>query len=219
MLILSAALMYFAYHPAIGLVGRVLLLFSTLAHEMGHGLTAILVGGEFETLKIQWDASGVTHTRFPHGRIPAALISGGGLVGPSIAAAFLFWTARGSEKRQRWVTYLLSAFLMVAGLLTARSIWALVFTVGLSPLLWLAAAKLSKTKLESLLVFIGVQLGISVFTRSDYLFTESAGPGRPSDVAQMAESLFLPFWFWGILCGGISLLVLAGGFWCYTKED
>ena len=61
------------------------------------------------------------------------------------------------------------------------------------------------------LVFLAVQLALSVFSRSDYLFTSVARTGAgpmPSDVAQMASALFLPFWFWGAACGALSLAVL-----------
>jgi hypothetical protein len=38
----------------------------------------------------------------------------------------------------------------------------------------------------------------------------SAGPAR-SDVSVMASALFLPYWFWGFLCGALSLLLLGAG--------
>ena len=63
-------------------------------------------------------------------------------------------------------------------------------------------------------VFIAVQLALSVFSRGDYLFTQWAetGSGRmPSDVQQMSEALFLPYWFWGAACGLISVVVLLVG--------
>ena len=100
----------------------------------------------------------------------------------------------------------------------ARSVWALIFTVGLGALLLFLAGKWNRTKLESLMVFIGVQLGLSVFTRADYLFTQQAGPGSPSDVANMASALFLPYWFWGIVCGLFSVAVLLWGCRCYIKD-
>ena len=64
------------------------------------------------------------------------------------------------------------------------------------------------------MVFLAVQLALSVYSRGDYLFTRaavsSAGIG-PSDVAVMAAALFLPYWFWGALCGALSLLLLYAG--------
>ena len=40
-------------------IGRPLLYLSTLVHELGHGMTAILVGGDFHRLEMWSDGSGV----------------------------------------------------------------------------------------------------------------------------------------------------------------
>jgi hypothetical protein len=219
MVLVSFALIMASDVPGIMLLGRVLLLFSTLFHELGHGLTAIIVGGRFETVTIAWDASGVTHSLVPDSRWRAAMVAAGGLIGPSLAAAGLFWSARGSDRRLRIATLLLGLALCLIGLFMARSVWALIFTLGLGPVLAWASQKWARPALEASTVFIAVQLGLSVFTRSDYLFTKWAGPGLPSDVANMASQLFLPYWFWGILCGGISLMVLYWGLRCYTRDS
>ena len=42
------------------------------------------------------------------------------------------------------------------------------------------------------------------------LNAQSTGVG-PSDVAQMTEALWLPYWFWGFVCGAISVAVLMTG--------
>lgn len=215
---ISFALMMAADIPVVMLLGRVLILFSTLFHELGHGLTAILVGGHFDKVTIAWDASGETLSRFPSSAWRAALIAAGGLLGPSIAAAGLFWAARGSDRRLKTTTIGLGLALCLVGLLAARSFWALLFTLGLGPALLLAAKRCHRKTLEAAIVFIAVQLGISVFTRVDYLFTQSAGEGRLSDVQQIAQQLWLPYWFWGILCGTLSLVVLYWGFRCYTRK-
>ena len=217
--LISFALMYFSYLPVIGLLGRVLILFSTLFHELGHGLTAMLVGGDFHRLEINWNASGVTTWSGSVGRLARGMVAAGGLVGPACAAAVLFWVAKGSDRRFLTGTRLFGAGLVVVGLLTARSIWALAFTLGLGLLLLAMSAKVPRKALETFVVFIGVQLGLSVFTRADYLFTRWAGENRPSDVANMADALFLPFWFWGALCGLFSLLVLFWGSRCYIEEE
>ena len=69
---------------------------------------------------------------------------------------------------------------------------------------------------QAVLAFMAVQLSLSVFSRGDYLFTETAGTG-PSDVAQMAAALFLPYWFWGVVCGTISVLVLLSGIRTFSR--
>jgi hypothetical protein len=215
----SLLLMYFSYLPAIGLLGRVLILFSTLFHELGHGLMAMLVGGDFKQLVINWDGSGVTSWHGGDGRLVRGLVAAGGLIGPSIASALLFWSAKSTDTKFLLATRLFALALLVIGVLTARSVWALVFTVGLGAVLLVMSGKVSRKVLESFVVFIGVQLGLSVFTRADYLFTRTAGGvNLPSDVAQMSEALFLPFWFWGAVCGLFSVVVLFWGCRCYIEE-
>lgn len=86
--------------------------------------------------------------------------------------------------------------------------WLLVGALGVGSVL--LAVKSSPNVAQVVLAFMAVQLSLSVFSRGDYLFTESTGVG-PSDVAQMAEALLLPYWFWGIVCGATSVAVLMMG--------
>jgi hypothetical protein len=70
------------------------------------------------------------------------------------------------------------------------------------------------------LLFLAVQLALSVFSRGDYLFTSVARTGAgdmPSDVARIADALFLPYWMWGGLCGLFSVAVLVLGLWLYLR--
>lgn len=219
MVVASFSLIKGSSIPGVMIFGRVLLLFSTLFHELGHGIAAMLMGGELHKITMEWNASGAAHFSAQPGRLRYAFIAAGGLIGPSIAAACLFWSARGNERRLRIATAILGASLCILGLMVARTSWALIFTVGLGPLLLWASTRWRRGILEAATVFIAVQLGFSVFTRSDYLFTQWASPGSPSDVAIIASQLFLPYWFWGILCGAISIVVLFWGFRCYTRES
>ena len=71
---------------------------------------------------------------------------------------------------------------------------------------------------QAVVALLGVQLALSVFSRADYLFTEVAttsSGGHPSDVANMAEALWLPYWFWGGLCALLSVAALVSGCWVF----
>ena len=74
---------------------------------------------------------------------------------------------------------------------------------------------------QAVLVFLGVQLALSVYTGGGYLFTQYVtiqnGQYTPSDTQQMSQALFLPYWFWGIACAAFSALVLLGGLWLYVR--
>lgn len=189
-----------------------LVLVSTLAHELGHGLAAALLGGTFESLTINTDASGVAAWTGAFGRFATAAVAGAGLVGPAIAAFLLLALGR-NERRARLSLGVLGVGLLVISLLLVRGAFGFTFTVLLAIAFLLVALRASRFS-QTVVVLLAVQLALSVFSRADYLFTRTAltaaGP-MPSDVAVMAGALFLPYWFWGAVCGGLSLVFLFLG--------
>ena len=221
MLLLSVLVTAGLYSVPLGhTLGYPLVLMSTLAHEMGHGMTAWLVGGEFRSFEMWSNGSGVAHTA-SSGRIASALISAGGLVGPAIAALFCFVMGR-SMKLARVALFVLGAFLVLALVLVVRNMFGVGFVLGAAAVCLLVAVKGGARLSQGLLVFFGVQLALSVFSRGDYLFTPVAHTSAgdlPSDVAQMSEALFLPYWIWGAICGGFSVVVLLFGlYWLWRGE-
>lgn len=196
-----------------------LLLLSTLAHEMAHGVAAVVVGGRFEALLMWSDGSGVATWTAQVGRLGHAFVAAAGLVGPAIAAAGLFVAGR-SAKGAKGSLLALGTILVVADLWVVRTLFGFVFVgllaaalivVGLYGRPWLA---------QSTLVFLAVQLALSVFSRADYLFTataRTAGGPMPSDTTHIAEALLLPYWFWGALCGLLSLAILAAALASYLR--
>jgi len=199
-----------------------LVLLSTLAHELGHGIAAMLVGCEFDAFVLYSDGSGAAMTRGTPGRFASAFISAGGLVGPAIAAAGCFVVGR-QGKMSRTALVLIGVLLVVALIMVIRNIFGWFFVSSIAAICLWSGAKARVDTCQVVVLFVGVQLALSVFSRSDYLFTsvaQTAIGNQPSDVAQMADALFLPYWFWGIACGGFSLLVLFWGlqsFWRATR--
>ena len=194
-------------------IGYPLILLSTLAHEMGHGIAAICVGGSFERFVIYPDGSGVATWSGNVGRIGQAIVSAGGLVGPAIVAAIGFVLARKPDHAPK-ALYGFGFLLFLSLILVVRNIFGFFFVSLTAAACWFAASKLQPRFCQFFLSFIASQLALSVFSRGDYLFTAEAHTARgvmPSDVAQMADALFLPYWFWGGLCGLFSVLVLLWG--------
>ena len=196
-----------------------LMLLSTLVHELGHGLAAVFVGGDFVSLKMFVDGSGVAATAHSGGRTARALISAGGLVGPAIVACGLFVTAR-TEQRARIALGVLAVVLVLVIVLVVRNLFGVAFVLVLTGLLVAIVRFGSSWTARFSQVFLAVQLSLSVFARGDYLFTPVARTGAgnlPSDVAQIADALFLPYWIWGGLCGLFSVAVLVLGMWLYLR--
>jgi hypothetical protein len=208
--VVTAALPHVPFGPVIGWP---LLLLSTLAHELGHGFTALIVGGNFESFRMWSDGSGVASWGGQPGRLQQALVSAGGLVGPAIAAAVFLVLGR-RPRMARVCLALVAVVLLTVEVLLVRNVFGLFF-VGATALAALAIARFAPPWLaQGALVFVAVQLALSVFTRADYLFTPTAvtsGGTMPSDVQQMADALFLPYWFWGAICGAFSVAVLLLG--------
>jgi hypothetical protein len=196
-----------------------LMLLSTLVHELGHGLAAVAVGGNFVSLMMFADGSGVAATAHDGSRMARAVISAGGLVGPALVACGLFFLAR-TERRARIALAGLAGVLLLAVALVVRNPFGVAYVVALSGLLAAAVRFGSAWVARFCLVFLAVQLSASVFSRGDYLFTAVARTGAgnmPSDAAQIAAAFLLPYWVWGGLCGLFSMAVLALGTWLYLR--
>lgn len=205
--------------PFGGLVSYPLVLLSTLAHELAHGLMAELIGGDFHSFKLHSDGSGVASWSGKPSRIGLALVAGAGLIGPAIAAGGCFLLAKRASLA-RAALVVIGGLLIVAMLLVIRNLFGLFF-VGSVALISLAVGlRAAKDMAQLGLVFIGTQLALSVFSRSDYLFTSVAktasGP-MPSDTQQISEALAGPYWMWGTVAGLISIGVLWGGVRSFLK--
>jgi hypothetical protein len=197
-----------------------LILVSTLAHELGHGVAALLVGGRFEALRMWADGSGMAIWSGDPGRLARAFVAAGGLVGPAIAAAACFVAGR-RPRGARTCLLLVAAALLVAVLLVVRSLFGFVFVLALAGVLLLVATRGGDGLSQATLVFLAVQLALSVFSRGDYLFVRAATTAEgvaASDVAQIAAALLLPYWFWGAVCGAFSVAVLVLGVVVFWKR-
>lgn len=196
-----------------------LMLLSTLAHEMGHGIMALLVGGSFHRFVMWPDGSGMAEWSGDGGASSRALVAAGGLVGPAVAAAVGFAVGR-TIRGARGALTGLAAILALALLLVVRNLFGFVFVAVVLAGCFLAARKASGEVAQLVLIFLAVQLALSVFSRGDYLFTptaETAGGVMPSDVGQIAAALLLPYWFWGLVCGAASVAVLLYGIRAYWR--
>jgi hypothetical protein len=194
------------------------MLLSTVAHEMGHGISALLVGGAFHRFEMWGDGSGVASVSTPVSAFGRAAVAAGGLIGPAVAAAIGFAFGRSMRGARRCLVAL-AVILGLALLLVVRGFFGFFFVAFVLAGCALVAARASGEVAQLVLVFLAVQLALSVFSRGDYLFMPRAQTSvgmMPSDVGQIADALFLPYWFWGAACGAASIAALVYGlkvFW------
>jgi hypothetical protein len=198
--------------PLVSLLVRPLVWLSTMAHEAGHGVGALLVGGRFVSLAIYPDASGVAASSWDQGVVShGAVVALAGLLGPAVAAVACLWM--GISARLARVALVVMG-LGCAALLLVTTGFGTVVAVGFA--LTFVAAGLASSPAWARLwcLVLAVDLGGAVFSRADYLFVTEATTGggtMPSDVQQVATALGGHHLLWGVAIGAVSVLLLALG--------
>ena len=187
-----------------------LMLFDTMVHEMGHGLTALLLGGRLQKLELFSDGSGLAWTAVDTGWKRGA-VAAGGLLGPPFLAAFAFAAARSPRTARVWVVGM-GAFLLgcLVAFVRGGTAWPMLLLVGLALLAIGLLARESVAQLTTLV--LALELAVLTYSRSDYLFVGSAqvnGALRVSDVGAISAAIGLPYWFWGIVIGLFSAVLIG----------
>lgn len=182
---------------------------TTWFHEMGHGLTAMLLGQHFEQLMIFPNGSGLAESQVSGeaSRFTHAAIAAGGPIAPSAVGALLI-VASAHPKAWRPVLWLSAAVILGSVLIWVRSLtglWVLPLVAAILALIaWRASPGFARFSLQ----FLGVLGAMSMLRDFNYLFTEQGMVnGRPmmSDTGQIEAALGLPHWFWAGL-----ILLLSG---------
>ena len=222
---LVLAVVVVLFLPALPLGNYIIYPFAILTtwfHEMGHGLTANIVGQEFVQLEIFSNGSGVAQSLIENdaSRFAHAAIAAGGPLAPILIGAGMI-VASAHPRAWRPVLIGLAAAIFVSVLVYVRSwtgIIVLPLVGGLLILIaWLAREGFVRFSLQ----FLGVLAAMSMLRDSNYLFTEEAvigGQRMLSDTGQIEASLFLPHWFWA---GAILVVsaVMVGASLKYALSD
>ncbi len=192
--------------PGLPVVGYLLYPFTILTtwfHEMGHGLTALLMGLTFEELVIYPDGSGFAQSSGAQdpSALSSALIAMGGPLGPSIAGSGLI-LATGNHRFWRPALYGLAAVIALSVAIWVRSPVGLVVLPIVGAVMVVIALFGRDWMLRFSLQFLGVLAALSMFRDWDYLFTENivlGGEPMLSDTGAMEAALWLPHWFWAVI--------------------
>ena len=194
-----------------------LTLLATYAHEMGHGITALLTGSEFDQLVLHADGSGTALWSGNPGRLATALIAAGGLAGPTFAGIGLLLVSR-NPRHARTILACLAALIVATVVLWSRNAFGVLFLISVAATLGIAARMLPPAAAFFLLHFIAATLCLSWFNHLGYLFSAQAvvnGVTLPSDSSVIAQALWLPYWFWG---GAVALFSMAVTAWGISKS-
>src|SRR5439155_17227300 len=137
-------------------------------HEYGHGIAALLVGGRFERFEM-YTYSRVAHTT-ASGRLAEAFVCAGGLCGPAVLGA-LFLAAGRDARKARIALGVFGGFIALSLLLWTRTVFGWAFGAALAAGCLFVALRAKPAAAQAMLVFLAVQLALSVYTGSGYLFT------------------------------------------------
>ncbi|MEJ1932599.1 M50 family metallopeptidase [Nostoc sp. NIES-2111] len=193
---------------------------ATWFHEMGHGLMALLLGGQFQKLQIFSNGSGVASyaIRTSLGSIGPGLVAAAGPMGPPLAGAALILASR-SFTTASLSLKILGSFLLLSTLIWIRSLFGLVAIPLLGLIILGISFKAPRWMQGVAIQFLGVQACVSTYHQLDYLFSYTAGPLGLSDTAQMQRYLLLPYWFWGGLMAIASLIILVQSLRVAYREE
>ncbi len=183
---------------------------STWFHEMAHGLTAFILGGDFQKLVIQPNGSGAAYftTDLLFGKLGLAIVAGAGPIGPGIFGSFLILISK--SKYVRSVVLLFSLFMLVSVPLWIRSWFGAIFIAAFAILLILVTVKSNEEWLRRIATFLGIQAIISVYQSFGYLYSTSSDyysfAGK-TDTEVIQSILLLPYWFWASVIVVINLFL------------
>jgi hypothetical protein len=196
-------------------------LLATMIHELGHGLAAVLTGGQFVRFVVFPDGSGVAYTAggwrwliIPAGYVGVALFSAGLiLIGRNLRRSRQALIGVGGALILLTLLYGLPTLLsaqFASGFLTVML--GILFGIGLVAIARRAAEVWSVLVLN-LLAF---QTGLTAFSDIWWLvqFTPIVFPrGQVSDAQAMAQLTFIPAVIWAILWAVLACGLIGGALW------
>ena len=188
-------------------------LFATWAHEMGHGIGGLITGNDFVDLELYRSLGGQARIAGADG-FEQVIVSSLGLIGPALLGAIVM-VAGSRERTAPFVLAALSVVVVLSTLLWVRNLFGFVSMLAIGAVLGLAARYAPPTARIILTQLLAIQLALSAWSTRDYLFIKGFERNgfQNSDTQNIAEELFLPYWFWGGLLGGLSIVIIGWAFW------
>ena len=191
-------------------------LFVVLLHELSHGFAAFLTGGEILSIEINELIGGSCQYR---GGNQLVVASAGYLGSLLWGGVILVIASRTTLSRE--LGTLISAIMIIATLLWIRNSFGILFTVGSALLLFVLCRFLPSWMVRTLLQFLGTASCLYVLVD---IYEDVIRPWLPlwprsrvyqdgSDADALASLTGIPAWFWGVIWGLISLVMILYSFY------
>jgi len=185
---------------------------TTFVHELGHGLMAIAVGGDFIKMELFQNGSGRAFTRGTQPGLPRALVAAAGLIAPAMCAG-LFIMVGLSAKASSRLLLIFGILILLSCAIWVRTAFGLVILACFA-LFFLLLSRKAKGVFDQFLVqFMGMHMLVDTLTDTlRYLFksnAEVAGQISRSDTGAIAHNLGGSYLIWAILIATLCILILV----------
>jgi hypothetical protein len=189
----------------------------TFVHEMGHGLAAVLTGGQFLSFHVFGDGSGVA---FTDGGIREAIIPAGYL-GTALFGALLLYAAN-RMRRPQWVAFICGAFFITSSLIFGGGgTWHIAaaissfFAIAIGMFSGIALIALGRYANRVVTVFVlntlAFIVGFNVF--SDFLWLTAYQRAKVGDVVNDAQAMAhltgAPVMTWIVIWTAAAILMMG----------
>lgn len=184
------------------------LFLSTWSHELGHGLGALVTGGEFLRFTVYPNFSGVALTATGSETARATVVVAG-LLGPSLLGAAMIILTR-AFGFYRFALLALAALLALS-LFWARDGFTILTLFGGAVIIGLIGWKVPARAVSYVAYVVAIALCLNALTGFGYFFmgnADVAGGLYRSDTGVLADLWGGPHWFWGGLMVVLSVLIL-----------
>jgi hypothetical protein len=166
-------------------------LFTTWAHECGHALAAVLVGGQVAAVTIAPDTSGLTHSLLPAGRLARGVVASAGYLGAAVVGCLLMAATR-VEHAARAVLGTVATLMLLSLAFWVRNLFGAVAVLTWAAALIVLARRGIGPVPRFGLGLLAVQVALNSVYDIRVLFLVDGA----SDAATMAELFLAPAWFW-----------------------
>jgi hypothetical protein len=186
--------------------------FVVLLHELGHGLAAVVSGGEIVRIELSANLGGVCWSR---GGWSVLVLPAGYLGSMAFGGLILIGAAR--TRHDRWISTGLGVLVVLATLLYVRGLFGFGFGLGFG-LLLIALGRFAPEAVNDLwLKFLGLTSSMyAVIDIKEDLISRTV-PG--SDAWAMSEAFLLPAVFWGVLWIAIALVGTGFFLWVAARGE
>lgn len=188
-------------------------LFTTWVHESGHALATVVVGGSVSSLTIQPDASGLTRSLVPDGRLARGVIASAGYLGAAFVGCLLIAATR-LERRSHALLAGVGAFMVLTLLLWVRNLFGAAVVLAWAAALFVLGRRGLGRASQFVLGLLAIQVALNAVYDIRVLYLVDG----PSDAVTMAGLFLLPAWLWATAWMLAAVVMLGATLWMTRRR-